>query len=88
VARPPRKQNDMYSTIAEHVPLNIPDCSRETNRAVEPCRIESLQHAERKSFSASSASRSVQEVENSHAVAWTDRGNQIDLQSADRTRRL
>jgi hypothetical protein len=92
VPRLPPEQNDMYSTVEEHVSLRVTNCAREANRAVEPCRIQSLQYAERKSFSPSPAVRFVQEVENSHApavlVAWNDRGTQIDLQAADRIRPL
>lgn len=88
VPRRSLEENDIYSILVKQRSRPVADRSREANRTVEPCRIESVQHAERKSFSPSPAVRLVQEVENPHAVAWIVRGARIDLQAADRTGRL
>ena len=88
VARFPLEQSDIYSAPAEHLSGHASDRPREANRTVEPRWIESLQHAERKSFSPSPALRLVQEVEHPHAVAWIVRGTRIDLQAADSIRPL
>jgi hypothetical protein len=90
VSRSPFEQDHIDSTAAEHLSRYVSDRARETNRTVEPRRVELLQHAERKSFSPSPALRLVQEVEHPHAAspALIVRATPIDLQAADRIGRL
>jgi hypothetical protein len=90
VSRSPFEQDDIDPTAAEHLSRYVSDRPREANRTVEPRRIESLQDAERKSFSPSPALRLVQEVEHPHAVSLARlvRGTPIDLPAADRIGRL
>jgi hypothetical protein len=90
VSRSPFEQDDVDSTAPERLSRYVSDRPRETNRTVEPRRIESLQDAQRKSFSPSPALRLVQEVEHPHAVSLARivGGTPIDLQAADRIGRL